>query len=233
MSLFDFEIPHVQGVTFDPAKQVSGTGSGAPASGVPNGTMWFDVNGSFQAIVPTSITASGPTITLAPNITAVTNTNPITSAVALMTQVFPAGALNTLGRTLNIYAAGEYTTDSGTGRTMTFSAVLGDGTENNTLFTVTTGATTASKTGFAWSFNLQAVVATTGTESTILSHGTFTILLGGTAQAASTVYQDINTAATADSDLTLANTLTLGQFFGGSNAGNTFTQDLMVITVAN
>ena len=231
MSLFDFELPHVQGIVLDPAKQVSGLGSSAPSTGLPAGSIWYDSTGTMQMIVPSGQT--GFSSAFATNQTAVTNTNPITAAVALMTQVFPAGSLNVVGRTIEIFAAGEYTTDGGTGRTVAFSAVLSDGTESNTLFSVTTGATTASQTGFAWQFELKSVIATTGTEANILSHGSFSILLGGSAQAASTRYLDVNTAATADTDLTLSNTLTIGQFYGGSNVGNTFTQDMMIVKISN
>lgn len=162
---------------------------------------------------------------------AVTNTN-ATTATALMTYVFPGGSLNTLSRIIDIYAAGEYTTDSGTARTITLALTFGDGTNTRTLGTWTTGATTASQTGMPWNFDFAAVVSTAGSSGKLFGHGTANVTLGASAAGALTSYNDTNTAASSTLDLTKQITLSVTQLYSGSNAGNTFTQDFMQLSFA-
>jgi len=227
MSLFDFEIPHVQGLILDPAKQVPGTGSGGIAAGVPNGTIWFDVNNALYTLSPAGTVASGFNIALPAITTAVTNVNP-TSATNLMTYVFPAGSLNTLGRVITIFAAGEVTT--GTGTTVTFAITLNDGTNTRTIGTWTTGALTTGQTNLPWEIYFDMVTNTVGTSGKMFAHGSYTIPLTAPTAAASE-YLDQNTAASSTLNLTLSNTLAVNSLFGSTNGSNSVTQDLMIMEV--
>lgn len=226
--------PTVQAVIFDPTKIRSGQASGGTSADFPAGTLFYDAStNTFQ-----TITASGTTgLTQSPSVqgfaSAVTNTN-ATSATALMTYKFQAGQLNILAKTIQVYAAGEYTTDSGTGRTMTVAVTLYDGTNTETLATWTSGATTASKTGFAWNLDLTAMTSTAGTSGKTISHGVFNVLLGATNGAAITSYADqIAGENSTTLDLTKALTLSITQLYSGSNAANTFTEDMLVVSILN
>ena len=231
MSLFDFELPHVQAIVFDPAKQVSGIGSAAPAQGLPSGSMWFDVGGNLTSISPTSITPSGLQTAIQGVQVAgkVTNANP-TSATAMMTYVFPAGALNNTNRLLELFFAGEATT--GTGSTMTFAVTFGDGTNTRTLFTATTGALTTGQTNLPWEIYLYNMTASTGTSGALFAHGGLSIPLTAPT-AAVAEYLDQNTANSSALNLTLPITMSVTSLFGSTNAGNSVTQDMMQIIVSN
>lgn len=229
MSLFDFELPHLQGVILDTSNPPSAQGSGGIASGAPNGAIYY--NGSLFSIVPTSTTASGlATVPAVQQLAAaVTNSNP-TSATALMTYVFPAGSLNAVGRTLDIFAAGEMTT--GTGTTTTVAVTFGDGTNTRTLFTATTGALTTGQTSLPWNIFLDISVATAGTSGALFGHGVLAIPLTAPS-AANAAYNDQNTANSSSLNLTKAITMSVTSLFGSSNSSNSVTQDYMTISVAN
>jgi len=228
MSLFDFELPHVQAVIFDPAKQISGTGSGAPAQGLPNGSLWYDVSNGFNTISPTSTTPAGLNVAIPTITTPVTNVNP-TSATSLMTYAFPAGSLNTKGRTISLFAAGEITT--GVGTTTTFTILLNDGTNVRTIDSFTTGALTTGQTNLPWEINATIVVSASGTSGTVFSHGGFIIPLTAPT-AAVAEYLDQNTASSSSLNLTLGVSLAIASLFGTSNGSNSVTQDLMTLDVA-
>jgi hypothetical protein len=150
-----------------------------------------------------------------------------------MTTTFPAQALSSVGKTLYVYGAGEYTTDSGTGRTITLAVTINDGTNTRTLLTWTSGATTASQTSMPWNFDGYITITTAGASGTAFSHGTANITLGASASGAVSSYNDTNTANSSAIILTASTTVSVTQLYSGSNAGNTFTQDLMVIEVLN
>jgi hypothetical protein len=231
MSLFRDEYHTVNLITFDPYKIVSGLGTGGIAGGSPEGTIWYDsVTRTFQ-----TLTASGQSgIAITPSVQTiaalVSNTN-ATTATALNLYAFKAAQLNAVGKTVYFYGAGNYTTDGGTARTVTLALTQGDGTNTRTLMTFTTAVTTASQTALPWNVDGFITTQASGTAGTMFAHGSFNIALGTT--AVTTSYNDLNTAATSALDLTKVNTLTVTQLFSGSNAGNIFVQDTMIVQILN
>lgn len=203
MSLFSGEQP-VLG-TF-------GSSTGAPQIVIPSGTAGIDL------VMPVTDVTN-----------AVTKTNP-TSATALMTQKFPSGALNNLGRAIDIFAAGEVTT--GVSSTVTFAVTLNDGTNTRTVATWTTGALTTGQTNLQWEIDLAFDINVAGSSGKVFGHGTYSIPLTAPTAAVS-AYTDANTAASSTLDLTQLITLSVTALFGTSNAGNSVTQDLLQITIAN
>lgn len=193
---------------------------GAPTIAVPQVAPATGLGAGVNLVVPIG------TMNLA---NAVTNTNP-TTATALMTYKFPAGSLNLLSRIVDIFAAGEMTT--GTGTTTTVAVTLGDGTNTRTVATWTTGSLTTGQTSLPWEFDLSFYVSTAGSSGKVFGHGLFSIpLTAPTAAVAS--YNDQNTAATSALDLTQLITLSVTSLFGSSNAGNAVTQDMMQISFSN
>lgn len=225
MSLFRDEVPTVGAIIFDPTKQVVGTGSGGIAAGLPAGSMWYDVTtGSFQSITglgQVGLAIAGPT-----NVTAVTDTNP-TTATALQTTVIPAGTLNVVGKTISVTAAGVYTTDANTARTITIAGTLGA----VSMFSFTTGATTASQTGFPWQLFMTMVVTTKGSSGVLTVNGQLAITLGSSIGGAQTIYG--YSAASSAVDLTVAETFSMTALFSGSNAGNTITENILQVVAEN
>jgi hypothetical protein len=232
MSLFRDENPYVGVLTFDPqVLPANGYVTGGLANSPTTGAMWHDASKhSMQTISMGGL--YGVSLAPLPNTTGVTNTN-ATSATALMTTVFSASSLSSVGKTLYMFSAGEYTTDSGTGRTITLAVTINDGTNTRTLVSWTSGATTASQTSMPWNFEAYMVVTAAGASGTMFSHGTADITLGASAGGATTAYNDTNTANSSVVILTASTTLSVTQLFSGSNAGNTFTQDMMIIEVLN
>lgn len=229
MSLFRDENPVLATVTLDPTKQALGVGSGGIAAGANNGVMWYDIGNSFQTIVGSEQAG----LQVVPPITelagAVTNANP-TSATNLMTFVFPAGALNTLKRTLEIFAAGEITT--GTGTTTTVAVTMNDGTNTRTLLTFTTGSLTTGQTSLPWEVFGVIETNTIGSSGKMFGHGSLSIPLTAPTAAAAE-YLDQNTAASSTLDLTKSITLAVNSLFGSTNAGNSVTQDLLYMSISN
>lgn len=232
MSLFVDEAPRVGVLTLDPTNPPkTGVLTGGLSTGPTAGALWHDGNQrSLQTIA--MLGQYGLPLVGLPNVTPVTNTN-ATAATALMTQAYGALTLSAVGKTLFIHGAGEYTTDSGTGRTITLAVTINDGTNTRTLATWTSGATTASQTALPWNFDLYAIVTTAGAAGTFFSHGTANITLGSSAGGATTSYNDVNAANSSAVILTAATTVSVTQLFSGSNAANTFTQDLLLIEVLN
>lgn len=231
MSLFDFEIPHVQGVVFDPAKQVSGIGSNAPSNGVPVGTVWNDVSGGGLQLIPSySITGAGIVSSPAPNITAVTATNPSAEANLMTLPTFPAGSINLIGKTLYFWAQGKYTTAGAQTPTLRIRAYYG----SVAILDFTSAATTASVTK-TWNVEGFIVTSATGASGTVQASGIFNVELGAGAagSVAETSYNDAITAASSAIDLTAAEQFKLTALFSSSNAGNSVVQQLLVAEVAN
>lgn len=230
MSLFRRESPRLNAVVLEDFYGTSGIGTGGLASGYPAGTLYKDpITGQLSYITPAGtliVSATNPVPTVAA--ASVTNTN-ATTATALQTYAFQPGQLNIVGKAVHVYAAGEYTTDSGSARTVTVALTQGDGTNTRTLATWTSGATTASQTSFPWHVDAWITTQAAGTAGTMFAHGNLFITLGSTQAGASTIYADVNTAVTSALDLTKTNTLSVTQLFSGSNTGNTFTEDMLIV----
>lgn len=197
-------------------------------NGPKEGDVWYDsVNKHIYAYVNGQTVTFGGVNSLTLPANLVTNTNP-TAATALMTYAFPAGALNVVGRVIDIFGTGQITT--GTGTTTTFAVTLGDGTNTRTALTWTTGALTTAQTNLQWELSGTVLITTAGTSGTVFSHGYYEIPLTAPSAAASK-YFDAITANSSALDLSKTITLTVTSLFGSSNASNSVTEDALVISV--
>lgn len=208
------------------------TGNGG-FSGALNGSVGATTpnTGAFTTLTSTAITnqtvkAGG---LLSGNINAVTANTNTTNAQDLMTYAVAANSLNSGGRTLRIWCAGVYTTQSAQTPTLTFTLLLG----GTTLATWTTGATTASQTNLPWNIEAYVITAATGGSGTMVVHGNANYRLGSGAGTTTTL-ADSNTAASSATDLTAAQTLKLqGTFSTNAASANSFTQQQMVVEWLN
>lgn len=230
MSLFRDESPVSGAIILDPVKPALGPGSGGVASGIPNGGLFYDAT-KLNAFIVAHDLQSG--IVSTPAIqslaAAVTNANP-TSATNLMTQVFDPGVLSVVGKTIYVFAGGEITT--GTGTTTTVAITINDGTNTRTVLTWTTGALTTAQTNLPWEIEAFISINTAGSSGKVFAHGGFGIPL--TAPTAGvTYYNDQNVAASSTIDFTKATTWAVNSLFGSSNAGNSVTQDSMILEIFN
>jgi hypothetical protein len=117
-----------------------------------------------------------------------------------MTCTVPAGALNRVGRSLDIELAGVYTTPAAATPLVTIKILLcsvsGCGSGNiATLLSIQSTATLASVTNNAW--NVMRAVCTTQTAGITLAmecHGILGIDLGAAVSSADSFFNDTNSA---------------------------------------
>lgn len=114
---------------------------------------------------------------------------------------FPAGFLNTLGRSLEVCGNGSATTNTAAG-TLTLATTLASvpGVTSITPFTAVSGATAASAQADPFNFCITYTTASTGTSGTLEVHGWVLYSLSGTAVL--TPAGDIITAVSSAIDLT-------------------------------
>lgn len=228
--------PTVSSITFDPNYLSLGvTGKPSGLQGPTEGQVWYDsVNKNLYAFIGgqvVSFTGGAANVNYTNTATPITATNP-SSAATLFSYAFPAGALNVANRVIYLFGSGYYTTASGQTPTVTVAVTLGDGTNTRTLLTWTSGATTASASNIPWNFDGYIFTDSTGTSGTMLSHGTLNLTLGTSAGAATGSYLDTNHAASSALNLTLATTLNITTTMSSSNAGNSVTEDSLLVQVS-
>jgi hypothetical protein len=160
-------------------------------------------------------------------VTPVTATNP-SSVATLMAQTLPAGFMNNVGRTLNVWGAGVYTTAAGQTPTVNVAIQLG----GTTIATWTTGATTASATNMPWNFEVDIITQAAGTAGAVEAHGILDLTLGTTAGAASATYNDTNSAVIGSLNLNSQMNLAVVVTMSSSNAGNSVSQRLLSTALA-
>lgn len=130
----------------------------------------------------------------------------ITTAQALLSFPFVAGALNVTGRKIRVRAVILYSTTAANVATISFALVLG----GVTLCTITTAATnTAASANLPIEVEFELTVVTLGATATIESHGRVYANIGTVAAAAAAVFLDTNVAVSAAVNLTAAAALSL------------------------
>jgi len=131
----------------------------------------------------------------------------ITTAQALLSVPFNAGALNAVGRTLDLSLYGIYSSPGTTTPTLTFTLSLG----GVTLCALTTGAVSATaSTNLAIRINFLIEVLAAGTNASVEAHGSVSInLTANIAGGAQTVYNDSISAPATGINLTAADNLVL------------------------
>lgn len=240
MSLFSDEYPKVSVLNFDPSKPATPVGSGGVATTIASpGAIWYDaIQQNYQSVI--AGTVAGLQSCLPVNITPVTATNP-SSAANLMSVVFPltgptnaagntVNILSAVGKTIDFWAAGAYTTAAAQTPTVNFTLTLG----GTTILTWTSGATTASVTK-TWSIEGTIVVASVGTSGTVEAHGLLNIELGAGAagSVAESSYNDAVIAVSSAINFNTALTLQLTTTMSTSNAGNSVVERQQIVEVEN
>ncbi|VVB52858.1 Uncharacterised protein [uncultured archaeon] len=121
------------------------------------------------------------------------------------TLALPTAFMNVAGKVLRVRMWGIYTTAGA--QTPTIGIQLGfSGAFTQTVLTATSQATTASQTNFPWNFEGHIYTVSTGASGTLEGHGALAILIGASATAPMSEYQDTNVAAGIAVNLTAAST---------------------------
>lgn len=165
------------------------------------------------------------------NITSVTVSADLLTDQNLLSFPIPAGALNTVGRTLRVSSAGLYTTQAGQTPVVTVKVKLG----SLTLLSWASTATSAAATDMPWNFAVDITTAVVGASGTLEVHGNLVFNLGTTPGVASDVIPDTNTAAVGTIDLAAAQTLQITIAFSTqpSTPFNAATQRQLAIGIVN
>jgi hypothetical protein len=117
------------------------------------------------------------------------------------TVVLPTAFMNVAGKVVRVKMHGIYSTAGA--QTPTIGIQLGfSGAFTQTECVATSQATTASQTNFPWEFEGYIYTVTTGASGTLEAHGKTSILIGSSATAPESVYQDTNTAPNGAVNLT-------------------------------
>ncbi len=165
------------------------------------------------------------------NVTPVTVSADLLTDQSLLSFPIPAGALNTVGRTLRISGAGLYTTRAGQTPVVTVKVKLG----SLTLLSWASAATTAAATDMPWNFAIDITTAVVGASGTLEAHGNLVFNLGTTPGVDSNVVPDTNTATIGTIDLATAQTLQITIAFSTqpSTPFNAATQRQLAIGIVN
>lgn len=175
-------------------------GQGVAPALPTDGDQWYDstqktlkafVNGaiynynaalSVQSVAPAALTA-------------------LTGAGTFATIALPTGFMNVAGKVLRVKMYGIYS--SAAAQTPTIAIQLGfSGAFTQTEVLATSQAATASQNNFPWAFEGDIVTVTSGAAGTLEAHGRLSILLGASATAPESVYQDTNIAPNGAVNLT-------------------------------
>jgi len=179
------------------------------------------------------------------NVTPTTGPNGTTTETAFATFTFPGGpngvyenggAINAVGKTVYIWAAGLATTSATTFTPtikLRLGGVVGPPPTGTSLISIASGALTLSQTNLPWQFEayvtVQAVNAAGGT-GVVEAHGLFSIALTAPTAALSS-YADQNTATVTVGDLTTSQLFTLSAALSNGTATNAMTVRQQIIEV--
>lgn len=121
------------------------------------------------------------------------------------TITLPTAFMNVIGKTLRVKMSGIYTSAAAQIPTIGIQLAF-SGAFTQTVLTVTSQAVTASEANFPWEFEGNIFTVANGASGTLEAHGHLAILLGASATAPESVYQDTNTAPGAAVNLTAGGT---------------------------
>jgi hypothetical protein len=175
----------------------------APASPV-DGDIWYD---STQKTEKYSLNGAIYVLGGAVNVisTAPAAISSSTGVQTFATIALPTGFMNVAGKVIRVKMQGIYS--SGGAQTPTVGIQLGfSGAFTQTECVATSQAVTASQSNFPWEFEGHIYTVTTGATGTLEAHGRLAILLGNSATAPESVYQDTNTGANGAVNLTAVGT---------------------------
>lgn len=226
MSLFKDERAPVSLITLGPERYATDVADAPEA-----GSIWFDDGSrSFQSRVGGNPgrTQAGLVVAVPANVTVVTASNP-SSAADLMSFTMPAGVLNAVGKTVEFWGAGRYTTAAAQTPTVRIRLLYGA----TALTSWTSAATTASSSNIPWNVQGFVTVQTKGSAGKMEAHGKLSIVLGTTAGANSTNHNDTNVVTVDSLDLTAATAFKLDVLMSSGDAGNSVAQRQFVIKLIN
>jgi hypothetical protein len=242
---FIFRDQRVGSIVFEPVFENPSPSKPSAISGPVEGIMYLDaVQKAFGKQIG-GLPIFGSEVANI-NVTPVTGPSGTTTETAFMSFTFPSGpawvnsntgALNAVGKTVYIWAAGVATT-SATTFTPTIKIRLGGAIgpppTGSTVLTITPAtAYTASQTNLPWELSayitIQAGNASGGT-GTIEAHGSFATALTAPTAAAST-YFDQNTATVTVGDLTTSQLLLVSATLSNGTATNAMTMRQQIVQV--
>jgi hypothetical protein len=176
------------------------------------------------------------------NVTPVTVSANVTTDQNLMAFTLPANCLNTVGRTLRVFAAGVYTTPAASAATITVElkicSVSGCASGNVAdVIDITSSANPGTVTNNAWNLTAWVTTQTASTTGAWESHGVMGIDLGALNTSADSFFNDTNTATVTGTpsniDTTAQNFLQVSIAFSTASASNAATQRQLVIDSVN
>jgi len=173
------------------------------------------------------------------SVTPVTVSANVATDQNLMACTIPAGTLNSVGKTLRIYAAGLYSTPAASTSAVTLKAKLctvsgcGAGTVITpiSITSAALGGITATNDPFNLAAN--STTQTTGASSAYEAHGNLTIDISALASAAEAVYADNNTATVGTIDSTAQLFLQITIAFSNASASNSATERQLIVDSVN
>jgi hypothetical protein len=175
----------------------------APASPV-DGDNWYD---STQKTDKYSLNGAIYSLGGAVNVvsTAPAALTSLNGVGTFATIALPTGFMNVAGKVIRVRMQGVYSTAGA--QTPTIGIQLGfSGAFTQTECVATSQATNASQSNFPWDFDGCIYTVSTGATGTLEAHGRLAILLGSSATASESVYQDTNTGANGAVNLTAVGT---------------------------
>jgi hypothetical protein len=176
------------------------------------------------------------------NVTPVTVSANVTTDQNLMAFTLPANCLNTVGRTLRVFAAGVYTTPAASAATITVElkicSVSGCASGNVAdVIDITSSANPGTVTNNAWNLTAWVTTQTASTTGAWESHGVMGIDLGALNTSADSFFNDTNTTTVTGTpsniDTTAQNFLQVSIAFSTASASNAATQRQLVIDSVN
>lgn len=175
-------------------------GQGVAPSLPTDGDQWYD---STQKTLKQSINGAIYNFSSVLNVQSIAPAalTTLTGAGTFATVSLPTGFMNVAGKVLRVKMYGIYT--SAAAQTPTIGIQLGfSGAFTQTEVVATSQAITASQTNFPWEFEGHITTVSTGATGTLEAHARLAILLGASATAPESVYQDTNVVPNASVNLT-------------------------------
>jgi hypothetical protein len=174
---------------------------------------------------PTAATESSVTISVVP-VTVNANT---TGDQSLSSSTITAGLLNSVGKTLRLFAAGVYSTPVASTATITIKVKLG----SVTLFSATSSANPGTVTNNSWNANVYVTTQTAGVSAVFECHGNMVIDLGASPGLPDSTFSDTNIAVSSAVDSTASQTMQVTVAFSAASGSNSCTQRQWLIEAVN
>ena len=164
------------------------------------------------------------------NVTPVTVNANVTTDQNLMSCTIPAGTLNRVARTLDIWLSGRYSTPAASSTAIVVKTKLGSSTLAAWTSTALGGI---QATNDQFNLNAKFTVSTAGASSVFQPHGYLVIDLGAGNIVANSIFADVNTGTVNGPDLTASQTLQVTIAFTVASASNSATNNQLLVQTVN